>query len=60
MPGGRGGVQAVPPDSAASASFRGSFRGKEVILQRVTLNRSDKSLNCTYSRYSPLQGLRAP
>lgn len=31
----------------------------QVILQRVTLNNFDKSLSCTYSKYSPLHGLRA-
>lgn len=40
--------------------FWGSFHWKEVILQCMTLNRSDKSLNCTYSTYSLLQGLRVP
>lgn len=41
------------------ARFRALFT-EEVVPLRMTLNNFDKSLNYTYSKYSPLQGLRAP
>lgn len=46
--------------SAASDSLRGQLSLNKVTPQSVMLNNLDKSLNFTYSRYSPLQGLRAP
>lgn len=59
-PGGATGLCCFRVWGSFHWKFWGSFHWKEVILQRMTLNRSDKSLNCTYSTYSLLQGLRVP